>query len=351
MNILKAQQIGKRYKGATKWAVSNFSAVIRQGEIVALLGESGCGKTTILRLISGFETPDAGELYLHDKPVAGKNTFVEPGQRGVGIVFQDYGLFPHKTVEQNIRFGLFRKSEEEIRSRLREVIELTGLEGLGKRYPHQLSGGQQQRVAVARAIAPNPAILLFDEPFSNIDSKRREQLRSEIRDILKKTGITAVFVTHDTRDVMAIADRVFLLREGVTIQEGTPAEVYQHPRNRYAAEFFGKTNIIAATTTAEGYIIPFGKLTTPTPPAKSGQQVTLSIRPDAFEIADPEQSGSFSAMILQQKFFGEYHELTCRVEDSEFSDPLIIFIPVRQQLESNRCQFSINASGVSVLED
>jgi iron(III) transport system ATP-binding protein len=351
MNILKAQQIGKRYKGATRWAVSNFSAVIRQGEIVALLGESGCGKTTILRLISGFETPDAGELYLHDKPVAGKNTFVEPGQRGVGIVFQDYGLFPHKTVEQNIRFGLFRKSEEEIRSRLREVIELTGLEGLGKRYPHQLSGGQQQRVAVARAIAPNPAILLFDEPFSNIDSKRREQLRSEIRDILKKTGITAVFVTHDTRDVMAIADRVFLLREGVTIQEGTPAEVYQHPRNRYAAEFFGKTNIIAATTTAEGYILPFGKLTTPTPPAKSGQQVTLSIRPDAFEISKQKTPDTITAKIVQTQFFGDYHELTCRISEEQDPLTLTIYASSQHQFPDSKCYFIIRSNGASELEE
>jgi iron(III) transport system ATP-binding protein len=351
MNILKAHQLGKRYKGAARWAVSNFSAVIRQGEIVALLGESGCGKTTILRLISGFETPDAGELYLHDKPVAGKSTFVEPEQRGVGIVFQDYGLFPHKTVEQNIRFGLFRKSEEEIRSRLREVIELTGLEGLGKRYPHQLSGGQQQRVAVARAIAPNPAILLFDEPFSNIDSKRREQLRREIKNILNSAGITAIFVTHDTRDVMAIADRVFLLRDGVTIQEGTPAEVYQQPRNSYAAEFFGKTNIIAATATNDGYILPFGKVTTPTPPTKPGKQVTLSVRPDAFEISNQKTPDTITGEIIHTQFFGEYQELTCRVSDDQVSTILIINAPSQHQFSDSKCHFMIRSIGASELEE
>jgi iron(III) transport system ATP-binding protein len=351
MNILKAHQLGKRYKGAARWAVSNFSAVIRQGEIVALLGESGCGKTTILRLISGFETPDAGELYLHDKPVAGKSTFVEPEQRGVGIVFQDYGLFPHKTIEQNIRFGLFRKSEDEIRERVQEVTGLTGLEGLEKRYPHQLSGGQQQRVAVARAIAPNPAILLFDEPFSNIDSKRREQLRREIKNILNSAGITAIFVTHDTRDVMAIADRVFLLRNGVTIQEGTPAEIYQQPRNRYAAEFFGKTNIIAAATTEDGYILPFGKLTSPTPPTKSGQQVNLSIRPDAFDIRNQKAPDTITAEIVNVHFFGDYQELICRVSDNQVSTILIINAPSQHQFSDSKCHFIIRNDEVTELEE
>jgi iron(III) transport system ATP-binding protein len=351
MKILEAKQLGKRYKGATRWAVSNFSAVIRQGEIIALLGESGCGKTTILRLISGFETPDAGELYLHDKPVAGKNTFVEPEQRGVGIVFQDYGLFPHKTIEQNIRFGLFRKSEDEIRSRMQEVTKLTGLEGLEKRYPHQLSGGQQQRVAIARAIAPNPAILLFDEPFSNIDSKRREQLRREIKNILKSAGITSIFVTHDTRDVMAIADRVFLLRNGVTIQEGTPAEIYQQPRNRYAAEFFGKTNIIAAATTEDGYILPFGKLTSPAPPTKPGQQVNLSIRPDAFDIRNQKAPDTITAEIVNVHFFGDYQELICRVSDNQVSTILIINAPSQHQFSDSKCHFIIRNDEVTELEE
>jgi iron(III) transport system ATP-binding protein len=351
MKILEAKQLGKRYKGAARWAVSNFSAVIRQGEIIALLGESGCGKTTILRLISGFETPDAGELYLHDKPVAGKNTFVEPEQRGVGIVFQDYGLFPHKTIEQNIRFGLFRKSGDEIRSRMQEVTKLTGLEGLEKRYPHQLSGGQQQRVAIARAIAPNPAILLFDEPFSNIDSKRREQLRREIKNILNSAGITAIFVTHDTRDVMAIADRVFLLRNGVTIQEGTPAEIYQQPRNRYAAEFFGKTNIIAAATTEDGYILPFGKLTSPTPPTKSGQQVNLSIRPDAFDIRNQKAPDTITAEIVNVHFFGDYQELICRVSDNQVSTILIINAPSQHQFSDSKCHFIIRNDEVTELEE
>ncbi len=349
MNILEANHIGKKYRGAADWAVSDFSAAIQQGEIIVLLGESGCGKTTILRMISGFETPDTGDLYLHGKLVAGKDTFIEPERRGVGIVFQDYGLFPHKTVEQNIRFGLFRISAKEAGRRIQEVLELTGLQGLEKRYPHQLSGGQQQRVAVARAIAPNPEILLFDEPFSNIDSKRREQLRREIREIVKQTGITSLFVTHDTRDVMAIADRVFVLRNGVTLQQGAPADVYNHPRNSYVAEFFGKTNIITATTATNCYILPFGKLATPTPPAIPGQQVTLSIRPDAFEITAMQTPDSFKAEILHAQFFGEYQELTCQV--TGIPGTLIISAPAHLSFSDNMCGFIINADGVSELEE
>ncbi len=350
MNILEAHAIGKRYAGAGEWAVRDFAASIASGELVALLGESGCGKTTVLRMISGFEVPDSGELRLNGKRVSGPACFIEPEKRGVGIVFQDYGLFPHKNVQQNIRFGLFRWSEREARARVQDVLELNGLQGLERRYPHQLSGGQQQRVAIARAIAPNPSILLFDEPFSNIDSKRRELLRSEIRSLVKQTGITSIFVTHDTRDVLAVADRVFVLREGRPLQIGSPAEVYRRPRNSYIAEFFGKTNLLAADTLPHGYRLPFGEI----PAARSGRQygrrVTLSIRPDAFEIAGPGTPEAFPATLLDRQFCGEYQELTCQPDCSCNATRLAIYAPAHQQFVESTLHLTIRAAEVNELE-
>ncbi len=349
MNTLEAYQLGKKYPGADQWAVSDFSAVIAKGEIVALLGESGCGKTTILRMIAGFERPNSGSMILHGRKLAGDGVFVEPEKRGVGIVFQDYGLFPHKNVLENIRFGLFRFDEDARKRRAAEVIGLTGLEGLEKRYPHQLSGGQQQRVALARAIAPNPAVLLFDEPFSNLDSRRREQLRRELSDIIKQTGITSIFVTHDTRDVMAIADRVFVLRDGITLQQGTPAEVYNKPVNSYVANFFGKTNLLKATITAEGLKLPFVNLPAPPEQGLKGSEVWLSIRPEAFQVCDETTAGCFSADIIQSHFFGDYHEIACRPEN--FEGTLIIHVPAHAGIPKGQCCLSISSDGVNILKE
>lgn len=349
MNTLEAYQLGKKYPGADQWAVSDFSAVITKGEIVALLGESGCGKTTILRMIAGFERPDSGGLLLHGRKLAAKSVFVEPEKRGVGIVFQDYGLFPHKNVIENIRFGLFRYDEKTRKMRVTEMIGLTGLQGLEKRYPHQLSGGQQQRVALARAIAPNPEVLLFDEPFSNLDSRRREQLRTELSDIIKQTGITSVFVTHDTRDVMAIADRVFVLRDGITLQQGTPAEVYNKPCNSYVANFFGKTNLLKAAVTPDGLQLPFATLPIPSDKGIDESEVLLSIRPEAFLVCDEITEGCFAAEIIQSHFFGDHFEITCRTKN--FKGALTIHLPAHASIPDGQCHLSITSSGVSMLKE
>jgi iron(III) transport system ATP-binding protein len=307
MIVLEAFNLKKKYAGEIEFAVNDFNANILKGEIVALLGESGCGKTTILRMIAGFEKPDDGFLKLKSQKIASKDFMTAPEKRGIGIVFQDYALFPHKTVNENILFGLFRLNKDEAQKRMIEMVALTGLKGLEKRYPHELSGGQQQRVALARALAPDPAILLLDEPFSNLDAMRKNELRFELRDIIRKAETTAIFVTHDTRDVLAIADRVFVLKKGVTIQQGTPEEVYRKPADSYVASFFGKTNIIAVDSNSM-FLEDCFDLTI----QKTGHEKNLvSIRPRAFRIAEAHTEGAFEAKVLEQLYFGEFLELIC----------------------------------------
>ena len=238
MTMLKIRGLTKRFSGSGSYAVKDFSLSVERGEIVSLLGESGCGKTTILRMVAGFETPSAGEIWLNGKLVFDNQTFVEPESRGVGIVFQDYALFPHMTVLQNIIFGLFRMSKQQQLEKAAVIMKLTGLTGLERRYPHQISGGQKQRVALARAMAPEPAIILFDEPFSNLDTTLRKKMRYEIKDIIQKAELTAIFVTHDTRDAIILSDKVFVLKDGLTVQTGKPMDIAMRPENDYISGLF-----------------------------------------------------------------------------------------------------------------
>jgi iron(III) transport system ATP-binding protein len=236
--MLHIKGLTKRFAKSRLAAVNDFSLSVECGEIVALLGQSGCGKTTVLRMIAGFETPTEGEIWLKGKLVCGKQVFIEPESRGVGIVFQDYALFPHMTVLENITFGLFRIPKREQHEKAASIMELTGLTGLEKRYPHEISGGQKQRVALARAMAPKPGIILFDEPFSNIDTTLRKRMRYEIKEIIQKAHLTAIFVTHDTRDAMILADKVIIMNDGQTVQSGPPLDVALNPANEYISGLF-----------------------------------------------------------------------------------------------------------------
>lgn len=338
--ILKITGLSKTFRGGLRAAVHNFSLEVNRGEIVALLGESGCGKTTILRMIAGFEVPDHGTVELNGKEVVSPGRFVEPEKRGVGIVFQDYALFPHKTVEENIAFGLFRHERRAQRQISREGMALCGLQGLEKRYPHQLSGGQKQRVALARALAPQPGIILFDEPFSNIDTLRKNKMRQDIGTIIRNTGTTAIFVTHDTKDVLAIADRVSVLREGICLQTGTPAEVYRQPRNQYVAQFFGKTNLLKARSKAGGYDTPIGFIASADELNHISREVLLSIRPEHFEVSPEKKSGCFCGSIKSESFFGEYKELICEVSQKEgLSTEVVIYAPAHIKCHDNICYF------------
>lgn len=209
-----------RYKNSSVDNVKDFNLEMNQGEVTCILGESGSGKSTVLRLLAGLEFPLNGQMQINGKILFNEHEFVLPEKRGIGMVFQDYALFPHMTVEENIRFGLTNLSKQEKTERIREMLELVHLEDYAKRYPYELSGGQQQRVAIARAVAPKPSILLLDEPFSNLDAHLRQSIREELNEILKDTGMTSIFVTHDREDAKSIADQVVILDKGETIGKG-----------------------------------------------------------------------------------------------------------------------------------
>ncbi|MCY6482890.1 ABC transporter ATP-binding protein [Clostridium aestuarii] len=211
---IEIKNLNFKYKNSEENVIKNFSLNIKQGEIVCILGESGCGKSTILRLVSGLEEALSGTIKIDGKVMVDDSTFIYPEKRGIGMVFQDYALFPHMTVEENIKFGLKKILRSEKKKRLEEVLKLVNLQGYEKRYPYELSGGQQQRVALARAIAPQPALILLDEPFSNLDAHLQKKIRNELKQIIKQTGITSIFVTHDEEDAKAIADQVIVLTKG-----------------------------------------------------------------------------------------------------------------------------------------
>ncbi len=222
-------------------ALDGASLEVAEGEFLALLGPSGCGKTTALRVIAGFEHPDSGAVELGGRPVAGNGSFVPPERRGVGMVFQDYALFPHLDVAHNVGFGLSRDIRAE---RVAEVLEFVGLADLSRRRPGQLSGGQQQRVALARALASRPAAVLLDEPWNAIDPLRRGEMRDELAGMLRETGVTVILVTHDREEAFTLGDRIALMREGRVAQVGTPEELYYSPADRWCAEFVGGSNFL-----------------------------------------------------------------------------------------------------------
>ncbi|MDK2920229.1 MAG: iron(III) transport system ATP-binding protein [Candidatus Petromonas sp.] len=228
-----------KYKNSKEETLKNFNLNIKKGETVSILGESGSGKSTILRLISGLEIPNSGIIKINNRLIVNDNTFVLPEKREIGMVFQDYALFPHMTVAQNIKFGLKKLSKKEKSKRLKEVLELVSLEKFEERYPYELSGGQQQRVALARALAPKPSLLLLDEPFSNLDATLQSKIRRELKKILNHTGITSIFVTHDKEDSRAIADKVVILKDGKIIQTGCPKNVLDNPLSGYVTEMLG----------------------------------------------------------------------------------------------------------------
>jgi len=214
-----------RYKNSREAAVLDFNFSIEKGEIISILGESGSGKSTVLRLIAGLEVPNRGLIKIESRTVVDTNTFLPPEKRGVGMVFQDYALFPHMTVAKNIKFGLKKLTKAEKDDRVNQVLNLTGLEAYKYRYPYELSGGQQQRVALARALAPKPSLLLLDEPFSNLDANLQTKIRKQLKQILKQAKTTCVFVTHDKEDAQVIADRVIVLNEGRIVKTGNPQHV------------------------------------------------------------------------------------------------------------------------------
>jgi iron(III) transport system ATP-binding protein len=301
MARLTLSRVSKRYAPGGVAAVDNLSLSVGHGEVLALLGPSGCGKTTTLRLIAGFETPDAGQITIDDRLVAAPNgMMVPPEQRSVGVVFQDYALFPHLTIAENVGFGLTGTPRTGRRERVRAVLELVGLGAFGERYPHELSGGQQQRVAVARALAPAPGVVLLDEPFSNLDADLRAQMRDEVEKILRTAHTTAIFVTHDQEEAFTIADRVGVLNAGRLEQVASPETIYHHPATPFVAEFVGAADFLPGIVTSEGVVTEIGVFAN-TEQREPGEKVRVMIRPDDVTFA-PRPDGE--AVVVRRYFRG-----------------------------------------------
>jgi iron(III) transport system ATP-binding protein len=309
MPLIILDGVTKRYQPGDPPAVDGLSLSVEPGEILALLGPSGCGKTTTLRLIIGFEAPDAGRIEVAGRVVADARQFVPPESRGIGMVFQDYALFPHLTVAQNIAFGIRKLSAEERTRRTQRALQITEMEDLADRYPHELSGGQQQRVALARAMAPGYEAVLLDEPLSNLDADLRAQLRGQLRRVLKKTQKTAILVTHDQDEAFQIADRVGVLNQGRLEQVGTPEEIYQAPASRFVADFVGAADFIPGTVLREGIRTDLGLFVNPNG-IPIGSQVDVMIRPDEVTIA-PDPDGP--AVVTERLYLGADKVYTLRL--------------------------------------
>jgi iron(III) transport system ATP-binding protein len=279
-------------------AVDGLALNVQEGSIAALLGPSGCGKTTTLRLIAGFERPDAGTISVGGRALAGPRTFVPPDRRRIGVVFQDYALFPHYDVAGNVAYGLGRRAD---RSRVAEVLELVGLTGLAERSVDELSGGQQQRVALARALAPTPELILLDEPFSNLEAGLRERLREEVREILGETGVTALFVTHDQEEALSLAEQVAVMRAGRIEQAGTPEEIYSRPASRWVAGFLGEIEVVPGDAADGRVVCELGSL--PAEPSRSGP-VDVLVRPESVAIGISGPASAAEADVIGRRFYG-----------------------------------------------
>ena len=300
MNIIGIYGVIKHLGIEQITAVDDLNLEVNHGEILTILGPSGCGKTTTLRLIAGFEAPDAGTILINGIPVAEDSIFVAPEKRNVGIVLQEFALFPHLNVKQNIAFGLRGRNRTEIEERVRAMVELTGLQGLEERYPYQLSGGQQQRVAVARALAPSPLIVLFDEPFASIDPDLRSRMRTELKQILKEAGVTAIFVTHDQEEAFLIADRIVVMNKGKIHQIGTPMEVYYNPYDRFVAEFVGHADFIPGKVNSTNLVTEIGEFPLNSNVVEDGSEVSVMFRPSDVEVI-PTESGIGTIEVIEFK--------------------------------------------------
>ena len=318
---VRLDHISKIYQdpktGKDFYAVRETSLTIEPGSFVTLLGPSGCGKTTTLRMIAGFESPDEGEIYLGDEPI----NELTPNKRDTAMVFQSYALLPHYNVFDNVAYGLrLRKvPKEEIKERVMKILDLVELTGMEARMTNQLSGGQQQRVALARALVIEPSVLLFDEPLSNLDAKLRVSMRTEIRRIQQRVGITAIYVTHDQSEAMALSDQIIVMSKGVVAQMGTPQEIYYHPVNEFVADFIGEANFLKGRMTGrEGgraVLDIHGNrlLVEDREDMQVGTDYTVVLRPEAATLAD---EGGMPCKVVLSCFMGSYQNYHVLVGDT-----------------------------------
>ena len=328
MSYLVVESLVKFY-GAFR-AVDDVTIRMAKGEVCSLLGPSGCGKTTTLRSIAGLETFETGRVILDGRVLADPRAgvFVQPEHRNLGMVFQSYALWPHKSVAENIALGLRiqGRSAPEAADKVAEVLALVGMPGAERRFPSSLSGGQQQRVALARALALEPKCLLFDEPLSNLDLLLRERMRFEIRELLDKVGITAVYVTHDQSEAMALSDHIVVMNHGVVQQEGAPADIYTHPQNRFTAEFLGRTNLLpidrGASSAAEGRVAtPDGLVFVSKDASRLDtvrEPLLVAFRPEMARVVEAEAVGEgganrFPARVIGASFLGAQTQIEVEI--------------------------------------
>jgi iron(III) transport system ATP-binding protein len=303
MSEVRLESVAKSF-GRVR-AVDGVSLEVSAGELVAVLGPSGCGKTTLLRLIAGFERPDTGSVRVGEAEMAGPGRFVPPEKRAVGMVFQDYALFPHLTVAANVAFGLARRPRAERDALRKRTLELVGLQHKADRYPHELSGGERQRVALARALAPEPRVVLLDEPFSNLDATLRAGLRREVELILRDAEATAVLVTHDQEEALSLADRLAVMNEGRLVQVGVPEEVYARPAGRWAAQFVGEVNVLSGVARGAGVETELGVFDLHRPASGA---VHVAVRPEQLELTADHDG---NAEVLEREFRG--HDVLYRL--------------------------------------
>ena len=318
---VRLEHISKLYPdpktGKKFYAVNDTSLTIEPGSFVTLLGPSGCGKTTTLRMIAGFESPDEGEIYLGDEPI----NALTPNKRDTAMVFQSYALLPHYNVFDNVAYGLKLRHvpKDEIRERVMNILKLVELEGMEGRMTNQLSGGQQQRVALARALVIEPSVLLFDEPLSNLDAKLRVSMRTEIRRIQQEVGITAIYVTHDQSEAMAISDNIIVMDKGVVAQMGSPREIYYHPKNEFVADFIGEANFLRGEMTAlegdkavlnvEGQQVRV----LAREDMQIGERYSVVLRPEAAKLSD---EGGVKCRVVLSCFMGAYQNYHVMLGDT-----------------------------------
>ena len=330
-SIIELEQIRCDYHDKT--VLDGLSLSVKHNEILCLLGPSGCGKTTALKVMAGLLPTVGGNIAIDGEQVNGKGVFVPPEQRHLGMIFQDYALFPHMTVAGNIGFAISQLGKANVKAKVDDMLALVKLEGLGERYPHQLSGGQQQRVAIARALAYSPRLLLLDEPFSNIDTQVRLNLIEDIRQILKEQQMSAVFVTHSKEEGFAFADQMAVMNEGKIVQKDTPEQLFNHPDNTFVAQFLGKGVYLPAKVLSDTQVqSPFGVLTsTSSIQCNEGVEGELLIRPQYFQLSGVDSDATANATVNHKVFVGSGFSYQVKFADFEVE----VFSPLQFKVGQN----------------
>ncbi len=332
MNQLQIEQLYKSYKYGHAPVLKGLDFALAPGEICAIVGESGSGKSTFLKVIAGLENIDGGAISINGKTVTDAQTFVTPEKRNIGFVFQDFALFPHLTVARNVAFGIHK--QKNAKKRVKELLRLVGLEKHGDKYPNELSGGEQQRVALARAMAPNPTLLLLDEPFSNLDVSIKKEIRAFLFDIIRASNLSCIFVTHDLDDAMVYADTISILNRGVIEQTGTPEQLYTHPQSAYVARFFGDFNTLCKKTIARF------KLSIPS-------NTVCGVRACNFSCKNREDGACVPVDVVQKIYMGNHDKVEVKTEDG---CSLELELPVGKAMIDGKLYLSIDESDLMLFE-